>query len=354
MIEITNLHKKFGDKEVLKGINLTIEKGKVIAIVGPSGTGKSTLLRCLNVLEKADSGHVKINEYTVDFSDLKKKDIQILRERTAMVFQNSNLYRNKTAIENIMEPLVTTKQITKNKAIKIAEELLGKVGMLDKRNMYPETLSGGEKQRVGIARAMSVNSDILLFDEPTSALDPELVSEVLNVIKSLANSNRTMLIVTHEMKFAQEVADEIIFMENGSIVEKAPPNVFFTSPKSERTREFLKIQSQEGKIDIGRINLDEVVDRRFTNSYKWQDLRDETTDMEVYPMWVADMEFKSSPAILKGLQDRIGEGVLGYDRLSDSYYDAVSYWLEKRHSYGVEKDSIVYCANSMVGFYLAP
>lgn len=349
MIEITNLHKRFGDKEVLKGIDLRIKKGEVIAIIGPSGTGKSTLLRCLNVLEKADNGHVKINGYSVDFSDLKKRDIQVLRERTAMVFQNSNLYRNKTAIENVMEPLVTTKQITKNEAMKMAEELLNKVGMLDKKDMYPETLSGGEKQRVGIARAMSVNSDILLFDEPTSALDPELVSEVLDVIKDLAKGKTTMLIVTHEMRFAQEVADEIIFMENGYIVEKAPPSIFFTNPKNERSREFIKIQSKESYIDIDSVNLDVPIDRRFTNSYKWKDLRSKDTDMEIYPMWVADMEFKASPAILKRLQDRVEDGILGYDTLSDSYYDAVSYWLDHRHSYKVSKDNILYSANSMVG-----
>lgn len=249
MIEITNLCKKFADKEVLKEINLNIEEGKVVAVIGPSGTGKSTLLRCINALEIADSGQIKLNDYVADFTHLSKKDIYMLRTRTAMVFQNSNLYRNKTAIGNIMEPLVTVKKINKNEASKIAIKLLERVGLLDKKNAYPETLSGGEKQRVGIARAMAVNSDIILFDEPTSALDPELVNEVLDVIKDLAKQKVTMLIVTHEMRFAREVADEIIFMENGYVVEQAPPDVFFTNPKMKRSKMFINMQSDK-RYDI--------------------------------------------------------------------------------------------------------
>ena len=356
MIEIKNLHKKFGDREVLKGIDLNIEKGKVIAIIGPSGTGKSTLLRCLNVLERADSGFVKIADKEVDFSNLTKDDIQMLRTRTAMVFQNSNLYRNKTVIENVMEPLIVVKKVAKDEARKIAKEQLEKVGMLHKESVYPETLSGGEKQRVGIARAMGVNSDIILFDEPTSALDPELVGEVLDVIKNLAKQHTTMLIVTHEMKFAKEVADEVIFMENGYIVEKAPAKEFFNNPKEERTKRFINknvdtdiVEKDTDKniLDEG-LNFDKDNHRNRTNSYKWKNLKERSIDDEIYPMWVADMEFKSPPAVLKRLQNRIEEGVMGYEVLSDEYYDSVSYWLDKRHSYKVNNEDIVCCADATI------
>lgn len=241
MIKIKNLYKKFGDKEILKGIDLSIEKDKVVAIIGPSGTGKSTLLRCVNVLEEAESGIIEFDNFSVDLSNLSKKDKQSLRTRTSMVFQNSNLYRNKTALQNIMTPLILAKKMNANEAEKIGLELLDKVGMLEKRDSYPETLSGGEKQRVGIARAMGVKPDIILFDEPTSALDPELVSGVLEVIKDLATEHTTMLIVTHEMKFARNVADEIVFMDEGKIVEQAPPEEFFNFPKKERTKQFLRM-----------------------------------------------------------------------------------------------------------------
>ena len=239
MLEIRNLSKRFGNHQVLDKINLKIEKGKVFAVIGPSGTGKSTLLRCTNVLERPEKGTIRLENQTFDFENLSKSDIQMLRTHTSMVFQNSNLYRNKTALENITTPLILVKKMAKEEAEKIGLELLKKVGVLEKKDAYPETLSGGEKQRVGIARALAVNPDIILFDEPTSALDPELVSGVLDVIKELAKQHTTMLIVTHEMKFAKNVADEVIFMENGHIVEQGPAKEVFEHPKEERTKQFL-------------------------------------------------------------------------------------------------------------------
>lgn len=240
MIEIKGLCKKFGDQQVLDHIDLKIEKGKVVVVIGPSGTGKSTLLRCINVLEKPEEGHIRLEGFEADFSAISKQDIQTLRSRTSMVFQNSNLYRNKTALQNITMPLILVKKIKREEAERTGVELLAKVGMLEKKDAYPETLSGGEKQRVGIARAMAVNPDIILFDEPTSALDPELVNEVLDVIRELARQHTTMLIVTHEMKFARSVADEIVFMEGGHIVEQAPPEKIFSNPQKERTRQFIQ------------------------------------------------------------------------------------------------------------------
>ncbi len=239
MIEIKNLSKTFGTQMVLNDVSLKIEKGKVVVVIGPSGTGKSTLLRCINLLERPEKGRIKLGDFEADYEKISKAEIQVLRSRTSMVFQNSNLYRNKTAIENIKLPLTAVKKMEDRKAEEIALGLLEKVGMLEKKDAYPETLSGGEKQRVGIARAMGVNPDIILFDEPTSALDPELVSEVLEVIQDLAKQHTTMLIVTHEMKFARSVADEIVFMEGGKIVEQAPPEEFFGNPRTERTRRFI-------------------------------------------------------------------------------------------------------------------
>lgn len=239
MLEIKNLSKRFGDQQVLDHINLKIEKGKVFVIIGPSGTGKSTLLRCINALERPEKGTIQLENQIFDYENLSKSDIQALRTNTSMVFQNANLYRNKTAFGNVTTPLLLVKKLQKSEAEKVGLEYLEKVGMLEKKDAYPETLSGGEKQRVGIARALAVNPDIILFDEPTSALDPELVSEVLDVIKELARQHTTMLIVTHEMKFARNVADEVIFMEGGHIVEQAPPEELFGNPKEERTRQFL-------------------------------------------------------------------------------------------------------------------
>lgn len=239
MLKIKNLSKRFGGQQVLDHINLKIEKGKVFVVIGPSGTGKSTLLRCINVLERPEKGTIQLENHTIDFENLSKSDMQVLRTHTSMVFQNSNLYRNKTALENVTTPLILVKKMPKDEAEKIGLELLEKVGVLEKKDAYPETLSGGEKQRVGIARALAVNPDIILFDEPTSALDPELVTGVLDVIKELAKQHTTMMIVTHEMKFAKNVADEVIFMENGHIVEQGSPQDLFEHPKEERTKQFL-------------------------------------------------------------------------------------------------------------------
>lgn len=239
MLEIRNLSKKFGNQQVLDRINLKIEKGKVFAVIGPSGTGKSTLLRCINALERPEKGTISLENRVIDYENLSKSDIQLLRTNTSMVFQNSNLYRNKTALANVTTPLILVKKLPRSEAEKIGLEFLEKVGMQKKRDAYPETLSGGERQRVGIARALAVNPDIILFDEPTSALDPELAGEVLDVIKELARQHTTMMIVTHEMKFARNVADEVIFMEEGHIVEQGAPGELFENPKEERTRQFL-------------------------------------------------------------------------------------------------------------------
>ncbi len=240
MISIENIHKKFGDLEVLKGVSLEVKKGEVIAIIGPSGTGKSTLLRCVNYLERPEEGRITIGDLSVDAKTATKQEILKLRQRTSMVFQSYNLFKHKTALENVMEPLVAAKGMKKSQA-----EHIAKVGLLDKADQYPSKLSGGQQQRIGIARAMAVHPQLMLFDEPTSALDPELVGEVLKVIKDLAENHMTMLIVTHEMKFAQQVADRVIFMDGGGIVEEGPPQQIFSSPRSERTIRFLNMVRQK-------------------------------------------------------------------------------------------------------------
>ncbi|WP_432666030.1 amino acid ABC transporter ATP-binding protein [Wukongibacter baidiensis] len=239
MLKIENLHKSFDDLKVLKGIDLEVSKGEVVVIIGASGSGKSTLLRCINYLETPEKGIIEINKVRVDAEKISTKDIQGLRKTTAMVFQNYNLFKNKTAIENITEALLVVKNTPRDKAEVIGERLLEQVGLTDKRNTYPKALSGGQQQRVSIARAMALNPDVILFDEPTSALDPELVGEVLNVIRELARKHMTMLIVTHEMGFAREVADRVIFMDGGYIVEEGKPEEIFTNPKHDRTKKFL-------------------------------------------------------------------------------------------------------------------
>ncbi|MEG1254417.1 amino acid ABC transporter ATP-binding protein [Clostridium sp.] len=238
MLELSNLTKSFGNNLVLKNIDLKVKKGEVIAIVGPSGTGKSTLLRCINFLEKADSGTLKFGDLEIDLSLAHKKHILDVRRRTAMVFQSYNLFKNKTALKNVMEPLTTVKKISKEKAREIAMEYLKMVGLEEKSNEYSSKLSGGQQQRVAIARALAVDPEIILMDEPTSALDPELIGEVLEVIKGLAKAHMTMLIVTHEMKFAREVADRIIFMDNGKIVEDGSPEELFHEDNDTRVRRF--------------------------------------------------------------------------------------------------------------------
>jgi putative amino-acid transport system ATP-binding protein len=240
MIKVRDLHKSFGSLEVLKGIDLEVEKGEVIVIIGPSGSGKSTFLRCLNFLEQPNSGSIKIGDLDVDVRKASKKDIHSIRKHSAMVFQNYNLFKNKTALQNITEALLIVQNTEKNKAKKRAEELLAQVGLSEKRDTYPSALSGGQQQRVSIARAMAVNPEVILFDEPTSALDPELVGEVLGVIRSLAQKHMTMIIVTHEMSFAKDVADRVIFMDEGKIVEQGTPEAIFTNAKEERTKRFLK------------------------------------------------------------------------------------------------------------------
>ena len=241
MLKISNLNKSFGELKVLKDISFEVSKGEVVAIIGPSGTGKSTLLRCINYLEKPDSGIVEIEGTKYDFLNMNNKDIYDLRKHSCMVFQQYNLFKNKTVIENLTEALHFVQKREKLEAQEIAEKLLKKVGMFEKKDEYPSRLSGGQQQRVGIARALAVNPDIILFDEPTSSLDPELVDEVLNTIKALAEMKITMIIVTHEIEFAKNVADRIIFMDEGNIVEEGKPSDIFTNPKNERTKQFLKV-----------------------------------------------------------------------------------------------------------------
>jgi cystine transport system ATP-binding protein len=242
MISIKGLHKRFDQLEVLKGIDLDVEKGKVVVVIGPSGSGKTTLLRCLNVLETPTSGSIGIEDQSLDFSSsVSKKAIPPFRRLTGMVFQSYNLFPHMTALENVMEGPITVKKGSKEAVRKKAEQLLTKVGLGDKLDYYPFQLSGGQQQRVGIARALAMEPKVMLFDEPTSALDPELVGEVLKVMKDLANEGMTMIVVTHEMRFAREAADEVIFMDGGFIVERGKPEDIFTSPKEERTKQFLRL-----------------------------------------------------------------------------------------------------------------
>ncbi len=240
MLKVTNVHKAFGDNEILKGVDLTVQKGDVVVILGPSGSGKTTLLRTIDFLETADKGELEFDDIKTPLSHASKKTILSVRRKTGFVYQNYNLFANKTALENVMEGLVTARKIPKDKAREIAEKALEKVGLLDRKDYYPSQLSGGQQQRVGIARAVAPNPDVVLFDEPTSALDPELVGEVLNVIKELAKEGTTMIVVTHEMSFAEEVASQVIFMDGGVVVEKGTATEIFNHPKEDRTRQFLQ------------------------------------------------------------------------------------------------------------------
>lgn len=239
MIEIKNLKKSFNQNEVLRGINLSINDNEIVSIIGSSGGGKSTLLRCLNFLEHADSGTIRIGEVSVDCSNTNKKEIKNIISKSTMVFQNFNLFKNKTVLENIAEPLVINNKISKDQAREIALKYLAKVGLEGKKDEYPSKLSGGQQQRVGIARALVLNPQVILFDEPTSALDPELVSDVLKLIKEVADEKRTMIIVTHEMAFARDVSDKVVYMDKGEVVEQGSPEEIFSNPKEERTRQFL-------------------------------------------------------------------------------------------------------------------
>ena len=236
MIDVIDLKKNFHDLEVLKGINFKVEKGDIVAVIGPSGSGKSTFLRCLNCMEDPTSGKIIFNG--VDIADM-KVDINVHRRHMGMVFQHFNLFPNYTVLQNMTLAPTMLKKMSKAEAVKKAEQLLDRVGLLDKKDVYPVTLSGGQKQRVAIARALAMNPKIMLFDEPTSALDPEMVGEVLDVMKELAREGMTMVVVTHEMGFARDVADRIIFMDDGYIVEEEKPEEMFAHPKTERCRNFL-------------------------------------------------------------------------------------------------------------------
>ena len=247
MITIRGLAKSFGKLEVLKDITLDVRAGKVVAILGPSGSGKSTLLRCINGLEELTRGSIEVNGIIVFDSQSKKervKHVRDIRKNTGMVFQQFNLYPHKTALENVIEALLTVKKMEKSTAVGLGEELLKRVGLFDKRDVYPSRLSGGQQQRVAISRALAMDPAVMLFDEPTSSLDPELVDEVLNVIQELAKEGMTLVIVTHEMQFARNVADRIIFMADGVVVEEGQPKDFFAAPKTEQARKFLKMEEK--------------------------------------------------------------------------------------------------------------
>lgn len=242
MISVENLHKRFGELEVLKGISLSIDKGKTAVVIGPSGSGKTTFLRCLNLLETPDQGKITLGEKSVEFSGktkLSSSTITSFRQQTGMVFQNYNLFPHLTALENVMEGQVVVLKREKSAAREKALSLLEKVGLKDRADMYPHQLSGGQQQRVGIARAMAMDPAVLLFDEPTSALDPELVGEVLKVMKDLADEGMTMVVVTHEMSFARNVADQVIFMDQGIVVEKGTPGEIFGGSQNPRMAQFL-------------------------------------------------------------------------------------------------------------------
>lgn len=251
MIEIKNARKAFGKLEVLKDVSVQVKTGEVVAILGSSGSGKTTLLRTINFLEKADAGTLTIGEQTVDLKKASKKEILEVRRKTAFVFQNYNLFHNKTTLENVMEGLVIARKVPKEEARKRAEEALDWVGLIDRKDSYPSQLSGGQQQRIGIARAVVLNPEVILLDEPTSALDPELVGETLQIIKKVANKGITMIIVTHEMSFAQDVASKVVFMDGGVVVEEGEPKEIFRHPKEERTKQFLaRILSAENMYYI--------------------------------------------------------------------------------------------------------
>ncbi|MGX9134665.1 amino acid ABC transporter ATP-binding protein [Rummeliibacillus sp. JY-2-4R] len=237
MINVQDLHKSFGNNDVLKGISTTIQDGEVIAIIGPSGSGKSTFLRCMNLLETPTSGKIVIHDQEIT---AKKANLMKFREKVGMVFQHFHLFPHKTVMENLTYAPMKVSKLSKAEAVKRGEELLKQVGLFDKKDEYPNRLSGGQKQRVAIARALAMQPEIMLFDEPTSALDPEMVKEVLDVMKSLTVTGMTMLIVTHEMGFAREVADRVFFLDGGQLIEDAPPQEFFKNPSTQRAKDFLE------------------------------------------------------------------------------------------------------------------
>ncbi len=239
MLEIKGLHKSFANTGVLKGIDFKVDKGEVVAVIGQSGSGKTTLLRCMSFLERADSGYMTFDNCSCDMTTVSQKEIRKLRMHMGFVFQSFNLFSNMTVFQNVMEGLVTARGMEKEKARKKATEVLEKVGMINRAEYYPGELSGGQQQRVAIARSIAPDPEIILFDEPTSALDPELTGEVLDVMKTLAKEGTTMVVVTHEMGFAKEVASRVVFMENGTVVEEGSAGEIFSAPRNERTRQFL-------------------------------------------------------------------------------------------------------------------
>ena len=238
MLQLTNIHKEFNGKPVLKGIDITVAKGDVVVLLGPSGSGKTTLLRCINFLEQADQGELALGDLNLSLNKVSSSEKRKIRQKTAFVFQNYNLFNNKTALENVTEGLIIGRGMPKAEAEAIGKKMLDKVGLSERQNYYPSQLSGGQQQRVGIARALAVQPDVILFDEPTASLDPELVGDVLDVMKSMALEGITMIVATHEMQFAREVAKHVIFMDGGKIVEEGPPEQIFFQPKAERTRNF--------------------------------------------------------------------------------------------------------------------
>ena len=240
MLSAKGVRKNFGETEVLRGIDLNVEQGDVVAILGPSGSGKTTFLRCLNFLERADAGELVFDGEHYDLHRATKKEIAAIRQRTAFVFQNYNLFLNKTVLQNVTLGLTKARKMKKAEAEQIAREALEKVGMLEKADAYPISLRGGQQQRVAIARGMATRPEIIYFDEPTRALDPELIGEVLAVMRQLAGEGMTMLVVTHEMEFARNVSNKILFMDGGQVIEAGPTAEFFSNPKEERSRSFIR------------------------------------------------------------------------------------------------------------------
>ena len=250
MLEVKDLHCSYGTTQVLKGVDLNVNKGEVISILGSSGSGKTTLLRCISFLQKADSGTIRFDDFEKDITQLKHSEIRALRMKMGYVFQNFNLFRNMTVKQNVREGLITARGVDRATADKTADEVLEKVGMLHRKDFYPDQLSGGQQQRVAIARAIAFKPEVLLFDEPTSALDPELTREVLNTITQLAADGLTLVVVTHEMGFARNVSDRLIFMENGVVAEEAPANEFFLLPRQEASKRFLRTVTDDYDYSI--------------------------------------------------------------------------------------------------------
>lgn len=244
LLEIKNIRKNFDDKEVLRGVSFNVNKGHAVSILGPSGSGKTTLLRCINFLEKADSGLMEFDGQMYDLKDMSKKEITGIQKQTGFVFQDYNLFQNKNVLDNVTLGLTSARKIPKDQAVRTAMDMLSRVGMEDYAKQYPSQLSGGQQQRVAIARALATDPKIIYFDEPTSALDPQLTGEVLTVMRQLAEDGMTMLVVTHEMSFAREVSNNVIFMDDGVVVEQGVPDEFFSNPKEDRTREFLRLETE--------------------------------------------------------------------------------------------------------------